>query len=119
MSTTRGIAAVALVVAVLATPLGADDGESGFDPVQKYPNMPPDYVPDVFATAETNHLRYYQVGVCPAAQRGAPHRGAQTNACMHRVLASHLSLGDSRSPRTPTTTSGSGRRRRTCSESLC
>ena len=84
MSTTRGIAAVALVVAVLATPLGADDGESGFDPVQKYPNMPPDYVPDVFATAETNHLRYYQVGVCAQQRNRARATAAhkQMQACI-------------------------------------
>ena len=84
MSIARAIAAVALVVAVLTTPLGADDGESGFDPVQMYPDMPRDYVPDVFATAETNHLRYYQVGLCAQQRNGARptavHR--QTYACL-------------------------------------
>jgi len=55
--------AAAFAAVLLATPLGssADIGDSGFDSLQKHPNMPPDYVPDVFATAETNHLQYYQV----------------------------------------------------------
>ena len=31
-----------------------------FDPLQSYPNMPAGYLPEAFASPETNHLQYYQ-----------------------------------------------------------
>jgi len=31
-----------------------------FDPLQAYPNMPAGYLPEAFASPETNHLQYYQ-----------------------------------------------------------
>jgi len=51
---------VTLLVLLPALTCADDDAGESFDPMQRNPNMPPDYVPDVFATAETNHLQYYQ-----------------------------------------------------------